>query len=128
MVKHEDTEFYWVRLVDMQSADFSALLRHNVVRLIEQGDVPILSSPCLSDQTPESNRCATVLKVKVIDGYVCGLLKPEGKKARVFRQMIRDQRKISLTVGGQGDYISTAEEVGRLSLTKIHYIRVEFIK
>lgn len=125
---HNGKIHHWVPLVDLNAADLHIITRKQIKRQLADGLIPILSAPHLSDQSSQTNRCATVLKTKTRSDVVYGLLMPGGNKKRIFNRMVKEERPIIATLVGTGLFMPDATDRGRLVIDNVQYIRLDFTK
>lgn len=118
----------WVKLIDPTMLCVDDAIRFKLYSDIASGLVPIVVSPSLSDDTVKGNQCASVLETKIDMNTRClwGLLKAEGKKAHIFKQMLEDGYPVFTRLSGKGEVIYD-NKVAKLSLKEIKYISVNFV-
>jgi len=125
---HNGKLLHWLPLVDLVAVDLHIVTYKKLTRMIADGLIPIVTSPRLSDHTPLTNRCATVVKTKVRGGIVYGLLMAGGNKKKIFNQMIEDEFPLISTLVGDGEFMPDASDRGRLVIQNVHYFRLDFTK
>lgn len=125
---HNGKLLHWVPLVDLVAVDLHIITHTQINRLIASGLIPIVTSPSLSNHAAQANRCATVIKTKVQNDIIYGLLMPGGPKKKIFNQMLKDGNPIISTLVGDGKFAPDASDRGRLVIENVHYFRLDFTK
>jgi len=108
-----------LKVVDYSTLLVTAALKAKLLNMFKNKDVPLLATPCMSDETIASNKCAEIIEVYEKKDGIYARIIPKGKKERVVKYMFADS-----------DYPINVKMVGTLTkeipylLKSLDYVRL----
>lgn len=79
-----------IKLVDYKTLFVTVALRAKLLNMIKNKNIPLLASPCMSDETIASNKCAEIIEVSEKKDGIYARIIPKGNKERVVKHMFVD--------------------------------------
>lgn len=83
-----------IKLIDYNTLFVTAAVKGALLDLLKNNSIPLLASPCMSNETVVSNKCAEIVEAyEKRDGIYARII-PKGEKSRIVRHMLTDSGRM----------------------------------